>query len=166
MAESVMICPHLFFAQANLASGYCGNTLAASSILATNQLDCSFTCPGDLYSYCGAGNRLELYMLGGSPFGSSSSSSSVPTQTGASSTSLQVSTSVSATVTPSATPSGYVYLGCQSEGTGVRALAGAASASDLMTVEMCQANCVGFSYFGLEYGRECEERNIVFAEPH
>ncbi len=41
---------------------YCGNTLAATSILAPLS-DCSFICPGDSDEYCGAGNRLELYEL-------------------------------------------------------------------------------------------------------
>jgi hypothetical protein len=25
-----------------------------------------------------------------------------------------------------------------------------------MTLELCAANCVGFTYFGTEYGRECK----------
>jgi len=40
---------------------YCGNTLDATSVLAAKQEDCSFTCPGDQYEYCGAGNRLDIY---------------------------------------------------------------------------------------------------------
>ncbi|CZR61108.1 related to glyoxal oxidase precursor [Phialocephala subalpina] len=69
---------------------YCGNTLNTGSVLATNQADCSFTCPGNEYEYCGAGNRLEMYKLSAS---TSSSSSSVVPSTSASSSSVSSSTS-------------------------------------------------------------------------
>jgi hypothetical protein len=73
--------------------------------------------------------------------GSSSSTSATPTPTG-----------------PSTVQSvaNYVYYGCFTEGTGVRALAPGAFAADTMTVESCQASCAGYTYFGVEYGRECE----------
>ncbi|PVH75465.1 copper radical oxidase [Cadophora sp. DSE1049] len=136
---------------------YCGNTLDATSVLAANQLDCSFTCPGDQYEYCGAGNRLQLYKIG-----SAASSSSVSVSTGSRSS---TSTRVSTTSSPSSTagPAGYIYYGCQTEGTGVRALSSAASASDLMTIEMCQASCAAYTYFGVEYGRECYCGNSLAA---
>lgn len=51
-------------------TGYCGNTLRGGSAPAP-LADCSFTCAGTPYEYCGAGNRLELYRLA-----SASSSSS------------------------------------------------------------------------------------------
>jgi hypothetical protein len=54
--------------------GYCGNTINAGSVPAA-LTDCSFICPGDQYEYCGAGNRLEMYMR--SPTTVSSTSSSV-----------------------------------------------------------------------------------------
>lgn len=50
----------------------------------------------------------------------------------------------------------YVYYGCQTEATNARALAGAAFASDTMTLEICATNCAGFKYYGTEYGRECK----------
>ncbi|KAJ6789799.1 hypothetical protein PWT90_02350 [Aphanocladium album] len=40
---------------------YCGNVLSSGSQQAAQQ-DCSFICPGDGSEYCGAGNRLELYL--------------------------------------------------------------------------------------------------------
>ncbi|KAM3512081.1 hypothetical protein MY11210_004278 [Beauveria gryllotalpidicola] len=40
---------------------YCGKQLNDGSVKA-QQEDCSFICPGDDSEYCGAGNRLELYM--------------------------------------------------------------------------------------------------------
>ncbi|CCC09943.1 hypothetical protein SMACR_02523 [Sordaria macrospora] len=41
---------------------FCGNTLRGGSAPAP-LADCSFTCAGNPYQYCGAGNRLELYRL-------------------------------------------------------------------------------------------------------
>merc|ERR1711939_951452 len=69
---------------------YCGQTLDVTSVPATNQLDCSFICPGDASEYCGAGNRLELYKLGS--MSSSSSSRVSSTSSVRSSSSSRVST--------------------------------------------------------------------------
>ncbi|KAI0119166.1 heme peroxidase [Daldinia grandis] len=41
---------------------YCGNTLDSLSTAAPDA-DCQMVCGGDIYEYCGAGNRLELYKL-------------------------------------------------------------------------------------------------------
>ncbi|KAK3308814.1 uncharacterized protein B0T15DRAFT_411620 [Chaetomium strumarium] len=93
------------------------------------------------------------------------STSSLPTST--SSVSVTGSTSVPATTTSSSsstgiptpaikpTVGGYVFVDCWTEGTGVRALSGAAFAYDEMTLESCMANCTGFDYWATEYGREC-----------
>merc|ERR1711977_468711 len=45
---------------------YCGNSLGAGSVKATNQADCNFLCPGDKTTYCGAGSRLQLYSVSAS----------------------------------------------------------------------------------------------------
>ncbi|KAK3501694.1 heme peroxidase [Neurospora crassa] len=50
---------------------YCGNTLRGGSAPAP-LADCSFTCAGTPYEYCGAGNRLELYRLASASSSSSS----------------------------------------------------------------------------------------------
>ncbi len=83
-------------------------------------------------------------------------------------TSATVSTSVAATTTSAApavkpTVGGYVFVGCRTEGTGVRALGGAAFAYDEMTLESCMTNCTGFDYWATEYGRECYCGNSVEA---
>ncbi|KAH7343016.1 hypothetical protein BKA65DRAFT_303260 [Rhexocercosporidium sp. MPI-PUGE-AT-0058] len=150
---------------------YCGQTLDVTSVPAADQLDCSFVCPGDASEYCGAGNRLELYMLGATLSSSSSrvsstSSSSSSTRASPSSTIVSSSTtkpvsssSASSTAVPTLriVPSagGYNYLGCYTEGDGVRALGAAAFPSDTNTVESCVASCAGYKYAGMEYGREC-----------
>jgi len=46
----------------NRVTGYCGNSLNAGSVEAP-ATDCSMVCAGDAFSYCGNGNRLELYKL-------------------------------------------------------------------------------------------------------
>ncbi|EPE31830.1 WSC containing protein [Glarea lozoyensis ATCC 20868] len=50
---------------------------------------------------------------------------------------------------------GYDNLGCYTEATSGRALSGKSYSNDSMTLELCQSTCQGFSYFGVEYGREC-----------
>merc|ERR1711881_391681 len=150
---------------------YCGQTLDVTSVPATNQLDCSFICPGDASEYCGAGNRLELYKLGSVSSSSSSrvsSTSSSSSSTRASSSSAIISTSTTKPVSSTSASStavptlrivpsagGYNYLGCYTEGNGVRALSAASFPSDTNTVESCVASCAGFKYAGMEYGREC-----------
>ncbi|KAI9756906.1 MAG: hypothetical protein M4579_003660 [Chaenotheca gracillima] len=43
---------------------YCGDSISAGSVKATNQADCNFACPGNSTELCGAGDRLEMYMKG------------------------------------------------------------------------------------------------------
>ncbi|KAM7198104.1 putative fungistatic metabolite [Naviculisporaceae sp. PSN 640] len=57
---------------------YCGNTLNAGSVSAT-QSDCNMVCAGNPLEYCGSGNRLELYKLTAALTSSSSSSSTSST---------------------------------------------------------------------------------------
>ncbi|KAN0098799.1 WSC domain containing protein, partial [Hyaloscypha variabilis] len=50
---------------------------------------------------------------------------------------------------------GYTYEGCYTEATNMRALSDLAYYNDLMTVEDCAAACSSYTWFGVEYGREC-----------
>ncbi|KAK5993286.1 WSC domain-containing protein [Cladobotryum mycophilum] len=106
---------------------YCGSFLADSSATAPLE-ECNMPCAGDQFEYCGASNRLELYMN--------------PNATGG---------------TPEQPPAvgGFILTGCQTEGNGTRALSGAAIASGGMTNEQCANFCKDFKYFGTEYGSEC-----------
>lgn len=166
---------------------YCGNTLASSSSSAP-LADCNMVCGGNPLEYCGAGNRLELYLTSTASLPSSTSStvassSTLATSTSStvasSSTSKPISSSVSSTVgtststivssststSTSAAPTGtlgikpiigkYSFVGCWTEGTGVRALSASTYADDAMTLESCAAFCSAYKYFGTEYGREC-----------
>ncbi|KAH6680685.1 WSC domain-containing protein [Halenospora varia] len=160
---------------------WCGDSFGRGSSLVADG-DCSMTCAGDKYSYCGAGNRLGVYVRGGSTAPTStsqqttSSSSSFPTSKPQSSTirssassssstlstlTTSTSTSTSSTPTPTApvpkpTIGPFTYLGCRTEGTSSRALTGAASYDyNGMTLEICASLCSGWKYFGVEYGGEC-----------
>ncbi|KAL8358328.1 hypothetical protein RB601_009639 [Gaeumannomyces tritici] len=146
---------------------YCGNSLASSSTKVSVG-DCSFTCAGNRFQYCGAGNRLDVFGVGSSG-AASSSTSSASGQASTSSTTRTTSSMATATVTtsrPSATgPShpatiasggtNWSFSGCQTEATGARALSAKVSYSDTMTLDMCASSCSSYAYFGVEYGREC-----------
>lgn len=50
----------------------------------------------------------------------------------------------------------YTYLGCRTDSVQNRVLTGKSTAYDTMTIQSCQADCAGFTYAGIEYGRECK----------
>ncbi|OAA77589.1 WSC domain containing protein [Akanthomyces lecanii RCEF 1005] len=114
---------------------YCGSFLADDSKTAP-LTDCNMTCGGDQFEYCGASNRLELYMnpniTGGAP--------EQPPAAG-----------------------NFVLVGCQTEGNATRALADTSTAADNMTNEACGTFCKDYEYFGTEYGRECYCGNALAA---
>ncbi|KAL7414958.1 hypothetical protein BDY24DRAFT_278794 [Mrakia frigida] len=67
---------------------------------------------------------------------------------------------------PASLPSGWAAPStgsCRTEPSGVRALAGASTASDALTIESCVNYCVGkgYSIAGMEYGRECYCANTI-----
>lgn len=74
-------------------------------------------------------------------------------------------TTAGATSSPTSTPSiqrtigVYNYFGCQTEAMNARALASKASDASNMTLESCEASCIGYTYFGTEYGRECKSKS-------
>ena len=45
----------------NVILGYCGDNLAADTMLAPVQQDCNFPCVGNKLQYCGGNKRLQLY---------------------------------------------------------------------------------------------------------
>ncbi|KAF4119629.1 Peroxidase [Geosmithia morbida] len=106
---------------------YCGSYLSSSSAAAPLS-DCSMTCSGDDASFCGGPSRLELFMDPDIDGGD-------PEQPAAA--------------------GDFVWLGCHTEGDGVRALSGAVNTGDDMTNEACADFCDEYEYFGTEYGREC-----------
>ncbi|KAK9426512.1 putative WSC domain-containing protein [Seiridium unicorne] len=113
----------------------CGDSIGSGSSDAP-LAECNMVCSGDSTEYCGAGNRIEVYMTTATP---------------------TVTLGFKATVSP------YTRVGCYTEVSG-RALTGAAFGDDAMSLEMCASKCASFSYFGAEYGRECYCGNTLDAQ--
>ncbi|OHF03550.1 WSC domain-containing protein [Colletotrichum orchidophilum] len=110
---------------------YCGWDVKAAQT-STAESDCSSPCSGSKVGLCGAGARLSVY------------SNTVPNKVPSA---------------PQHVPQAgnYKFLGCQTEGSNGRALTGAFTAADTMTVETCATFCSAgnWQYMGVEYGREC-----------
>lgn len=110
---------------------FCGNEPLGTGSVKVSQLECPYNCPGYRTQSCGGDNRLNLYEFGAAP---------VPE-------------------TPLETA--YSRDGCYSEAylsplaQGQRTLTSKQYFDDAMTVEKCATTCAGYTYFGLEYGREC-----------
>lgn len=147
---------------------FCGNKInAGSALVAGNTVDvtkCNMLCKANATEYCGGPSRLNMYQVGAgtSPVLSTTSTSAPVGPPSSTSTSVVPQTTTSSTAPVATTPSvpqtvgNFAYQGCYSEATGKRALTGAAFFStEMMSIEMCATNCQAFTYFGVEYGREC-----------
>lgn len=55
----------------------------------------------------------------------------------------------------------WTYSGCRTDSVQARVLTAKSTAYDTMTIQSCQADCAGYTYAGLEYGRECESAEEV-----
>ncbi|APA14815.1 hypothetical protein sscle_13g095850 [Sclerotinia sclerotiorum 1980 UF-70] len=122
---------------------WCGNTpppLAAQDV--TDAL-CNFACPGDPNDACGGTGYISVFYN--------------PTE--------YVAGTDPALYGPKTVSSvgNYNYLGCYSEGTNGRALAGSSPQAPPtgFTIELCAAGCKGFTYFGMEYANECYCGNLI-----
>jgi hypothetical protein len=107
-------------------------------------------CAGNSLEYCGAGNRLDLYVLNGTVIPTSSTAAGSTTGKTAAPTSSQSSSATGL-------PTGWKYAGCYTEGTNGRALSNQESGGNTNTVESCVNTCVGAGYTvsGLEYSSQC-----------
>ncbi|KAK4464718.1 WSC domain-containing protein, partial [Cladorrhinum samala] len=106
---------------------FCGHTLTVGTQSAP-EADCRYPCSGNSQEKCGGDLRLNVYQFG-------LASPTISTQ--------------------SANPVNYASQGCYTEAQGIRALSDFAYYNDSMTVALCATACSGYSYFGVEYGREC-----------
>ncbi len=122
----------------------CGNTISNGGAPTTT--GCTMTCNGNSTEYCGGGGRLNLYQYGASA--STSTAGTAPSPTG----SVVNPTPTGPAIVPYV--GAYSFLGCYTEATNNRALDGATTASNTMTLETCQAYCSAYTYFGVEYGQE------------
>lgn len=93
--------------------------------------------------------------------------------TSSASATLSASTTSTTTTTTSSTPTGpshrptiapFTLVGCQTEGSGARALSGKTySSGTALTLSACAEFCQGFRYFGTEYSAECYCGNALHA---
>ncbi|KAF4976007.1 hypothetical protein FZEAL_7263 [Fusarium zealandicum] len=132
---------------------FCGNQLSTGSVKATNQKDCSFTCPGDKTQYCGAGNRLQLYR--------NTAVASTTTSSTLSSTTSTTTTTKAATPTVAPGNKNFTIYSCVSEPSNGRLLGRQVLNDGDMTIETCLDKCWMYKYAGVEYGRECWCGNTI-----
>ncbi|KAJ9144046.1 WSC-domain-containing protein [Pleurostoma richardsiae] len=116
---------------------WCANTFGTGSTL-TNATDCNMPCNDNSTELCGGSDRLNVYAKNG-------------TLTDPSGPSVKQ------------TVGDYQYVGCYTEATDGRALYSSSYADDAMTLESCAAFCDTYTYFGVEYSRECYCGNTLRA---
>ncbi|TQV94241.1 WSCdomain-containing protein [Cordyceps javanica] len=124
---------------------YCGNELK-NYARATVSDGCDMTCKGNHGELCGGANRLNLYKNKLRYIAPPRPSATGP-----------------GTAMPSQCPGqpGQVeqdwdFAGCYTEaGNNLRALHEKSWSDDAMSLASCSRYCAGFTYFGVEYGREC-----------
>ncbi|KAL5614718.1 hypothetical protein BROUX41_004813 [Berkeleyomyces rouxiae] len=138
---------------------YCGNSFSTGST-ATNADDCSMTCSGNQYEYCGAGNRLSVYTSDESevdPSGSSTSATATASATTATTAVVTPSSSTSVAATATGLPSGWNDYGCWVDGAAGRILTYQAPDDDAMTLASCAQTCetAGYTVAGAEYSYQC-----------
>jgi hypothetical protein len=122
----------------------CGNTFSNGGTIATDG-GCTMLCANNKAEYCGGENRVTVYNFNNtlnSTLLSGTSSTPAP---------------------PAIVPSigSYNYYGCQTEAIVGRALSSNSTATNSMTLEHCATWCVGYTFFGTEYGRECKLSNVL-----
>ena len=133
---------------ANESRCYCGNKPPSDQYLDIDDVHCTFSCAGDPDDRCGGqGGYLSVYYdpTKYTPGSGTSNPAGGP-----------------ATVN---TTGNYNYIGCYSEATNGRALSGKAppAPANGFTIELCEAACVGYTYFGMEYANECYCGNTINA---
>jgi len=119
---------------------WCGNTPPSLSLFFPEvDKKCTFTCPADTTQACGGNGGFISVFYDSLNFSPGNSTNST-------------------TQTPSVVPSvgAFSSVGCYTEATTGRALTGSSYANNNMTVESCAAFCGGFTWFGVEYARECK----------
>jgi hypothetical protein len=111
-------------------------------------------CNGNQSEFCGGPSRLDVYDYQlGAPV--STSAGPVASTTGPVASTTGPSGSTPTGPTQPAAVGNWLWYGCQTEATNMRALSATTFAADTMTLEACAAFCSGYTYFGVEYAREC-----------
>ncbi|TLD08976.1 uncharacterized protein PgNI_07167 [Pyricularia grisea] len=164
VAACVSACSAKNYRYAGLQYGgecWCAGDMASSALPAPIS-ECSMTCRDNSTEFCGGNSRNNVYLRDGSNPGTTA----LPTATGTTTTSSAAVSTASTAVSSSPAATGspvpkarvgsFAYQGCYTENTGAgRALNAKSYFDDVMTLEACASQCSGFTYFGVEYGREC-----------
>nr|XP_036580691.1 WSC domain-containing protein [Colletotrichum truncatum]KAF6788686.1 WSC domain-containing protein [Colletotrichum truncatum] len=148
---------------------WCGNSFMPGSKVAPSS-DCSMTCTGNKFQYCGEGNRLSVYTIGDAKqIESSSSSSSASTSVLSATRSATGSTSsTSASATPSAAanllPAGWERRGCWVDNANGRILPFQAPEDAKLTIAKCAQYCEskGYTVAGAEWFTQCFCGNAIY----
>ncbi|KAF9879202.1 copper radical oxidase [Colletotrichum karsti] len=140
---------------------WCGNSFAGVSNVAP-QSDCTMTCSGNAFQYCGNANRLSVYTIGDAK--QSVSSSSSVSSTGGSVTGASASSTSSAAAIATSYPTGWTDQGCWVDNANGRILPNQAPDDPNMTVESCVSYCnsKGFTVAGAEYHTQCFCGNAIY----
>ena len=119
-------------------------------------MDCNMVCPGNQYEYCGAGDRLELYLKSGAAATGTLKSMKIATTSAA-------GVSVS---TPAQTgfPDGWNHQGCYVDGANGRILSHQQPDNQELTQQSCVETCAtaGYTIAGMEYSVECFCDNDIY----
>lgn len=129
---------------------YCGDQFNAGSVEAP-QSECNMVCPGNSAQYCGAGNRLSVYIKSGT--------APPPPPPPGTTTTTSTTMAVSTTAPPAGTgfPAGWSAHGCWVDGAQGRILSYQAPDNPALTLQSCANLCAsqGYSIAGMEYSYQC-----------
>ncbi len=129
---------------------YCGDSFNTGSVAAP-ATDCSMTCMGAPFEYCGAGDRLSVYARNGTP----------PPSSSAAATTAATTTTGPA---PTGLPAGWTYQGCWLDGKNGRILPYQVPDSTANSPATCANACLaaGYTISGTEYAVQCFCGNAIY----
>ncbi|KAG9701393.1 WSC domain-containing protein, partial [Aureobasidium melanogenum] len=130
------------------AECYCGSTIYSNSIRQSDESGCNMACAANTSQKCGGPDFLNVYYVNVTSSATTTTSSSPSMSTGP-------------TVVQSVAD--YSHMGCYTEATNGRALAGLSKAGASISVDACASYCSAYTYFGVEYGSECYCGNTIQA---
>ncbi|KAG9944983.1 WSC domain-containing protein, partial [Aureobasidium melanogenum] len=139
---------YAYFGVEHGAECYCGSIIYSNSIRQSDESGCNMACAANTSQKCGGPDFLNVYYVNVTSSATTTTSSSPSMSTGP-------------TVVQSVAD--YSYLGCYTEATNGRALAGLSKAGAFISVDACASYCSAYTYFGVEYGSECYCGNTIQA---
>lgn len=163
VAACINACAPLGYKYVGLQYGgecWCANEFREGS-LPVAAGECNIACNDNKGEYCGGSQRLNVYQRDGTIVSTTSTAAGTSaTTSGTVSVSLS---STSAAASPTSTVpaikesvGAYRYQGCYvANNQGGRSLQGRSFYDDPMTLEKCAAACNQYTWWGIEYGREC-----------